>query len=241
MSTKHRIGGIAALIEAVTFIVGIAMFVTMLADYTSGDPTPAESVAFLVDNQVALYVWNAVIFIVFGVVLVPVVLALHERLKTGAPALAQASTAFGLVWVGLVLAAGMVTNIGIGTVVDLSETNPAQAESVWSALDAVQNGLGGGNEIAGGVWVLLVSLGALRAAVLPKGLNYLGAASGVAGLVTVVPPLEAVGAIFGVGLIVWFVWVGMVLVREPDDPSATESGRLDLTDRPVADDREVVP
>ncbi len=99
MDARQRVGGIAALIEAATFIVGIAMFVTLLADYATGDPTPSESVAFLVDNQAALRVWNIVIFIVFGIFLVPVVLALHERLRAGAPALAQAATAFGLVWV----------------------------------------------------------------------------------------------------------------------------------------------
>jgi hypothetical protein len=214
MDERQRIGGIAALIEAATFIVGIAMFATVLSDYTTGDPTPTESVAFLVDNQAALYIWNVVIFIVFGLALVPVALALHERLRGGSPALAQAAAAFGLIWVGLVLAAGMVTNIGIGTVADLNDTDPARAETVWSALDSVQNGLGGGNEIAGGVWVLLVSLAALRTAALPKGLNYLGAVAGVAGLVTIVPPLEAVGAVFGIGLIVWFVWLGSVLLRQ---------------------------
>ncbi len=214
MLNRQRVGGVAALVEAGTFIVGIVMFVTLLADYTTGNPTPAESVAFLVENQAALYVWNAIIFIVFGLALVPVVLALHERLKAKTPALAQASTAFGLIWVGLVLAAGMVTNIGIGTVADLEGTDPDRAATVWAALDSVQNGLGGGNEIAGGVWVLLVSIAALRSAVLPSALNYLGIVSGAAGLVTIVPPLEAVGAVFGLGLIVWFAWLGLLLLRE---------------------------
>lgn len=227
MGDRQTIGGIAALIEAVTFIVGIAMFVTVMSDYTTGDPTPAESVAFLVDNQAALYIWNLIIFIVFGVVLVPVVLALYERLRAGTPALAQASTAFGLIWVGLVLGAGMITNIGIGTIADLNDTDPGQAETVWSALDSVQNGLGGGNEIAGGIWVLLVSLAALRTAALPKALNYLGVLSGVAGLVTVVPPLEAVGAVFGVGLIVWFAWLGAVLIRDSRGSTADRVGQTE--------------
>ena len=224
MDQRQRIGGIAALIEAATFIVGIVMFVTVLADYTSGDPTPSESVTFLVDNQVALHIWNLVIFIIFGLALVPLVLALHERLKNRSPALVQVSTAFGLIWAGLVLAAGMVTNIGIGTVADLHDSDPARAETVWSALDSVQNGLGGGNEIAGGVWLLLVSLAAHRAGALPAALNYLGVISGVAGLITIVPPLEAVGAVFGLGLIVWFAWLGTLLLREARDPAASRDG-----------------
>ena len=219
MRDRQKVGGVAALVEAGTFVVGIVMFVTVLADYTTGDPTPAESVAFLVDHQAALFVWNLIIFVVFGLALVPVVLALHERLKAGSPALAQASTAFGLVWVGLVLGAGMITNVGIGTIADLDDTDSAQAEAVWSALDSVQNGLGGGNEIAGGMWVLLVSLAALRSGVLPSALNYLGIISGVAGLITVVPALEPVGAIFGVGLIAWFTSLGIFMLRTAEPAS----------------------
>ncbi|MDC3402372.1 DUF4386 domain-containing protein [bacterium] len=214
MDQNPKAAGIAALTAAATFLFGIVMFATVLTDYTTGDPTPEESVAFVVDHQAALYVWNVVIFIIFGIVLVPLVLVLRDRLKELSPAIAQASGAFGLIWAGLVIAAGMISNIAIGTVSDLHDTDPAGAETVWSALDSVQNGLGGGNEIAGGVWILLVSWAALRTAVLPRALNYVGMAAGAAGLITVIPALEAVGAVFGIGLIVWFVWVGVLLLKE---------------------------
>jgi len=225
MDQKPKVAGIAALIAATTFLFGIAMFATVLADYTTGDPTPEESVAFMVDHQAALYVWNVVIFIVFGIVLVPLVLALRDRLEARSPAMAQASAAFGLIWVGLVLAAGMVSNIAIGTVTNLHDTDPAGATTVWSALDSVQNGLGGGNEIVGGIWVLLVSWAALKTAVLPRALNAVGLAAGVAGLITVIPALEAVGAVFGIGLIVWFVWIGVLLLGEHalDDQPGSET------------------
>ncbi len=225
MAQESKTAGIAALIAASTFLFGIAMFATVLTDYTTGDPTPEQSAAFVVDHQAALYIWNVVIFIIFGIVLVPLVLALRDRLKALSPAMAQASGAFGLIWAGLVIAAGMVSNIAIGTVTDLNDTDPAGAETAWSALDSVQNGLGGGNEIVGGVWILLVSWAAMKTAVLPRTLNALGLAAGVAGLVTVIPALEAVGAVFGIGLIVWFVWVGVLLLREqiPGDQASSET------------------
>ena len=209
-----RIAGIAALVQAATFVVGIAMFATLLADYATGDPTPAESVAFVVDHQAAFHAWYVVIYIVFGVALVPLTLGLHHRLRDRAPALSQTATGFGLVWAGLVLGAGMIANVGVGVVADLASTDAAHAESVWASLEAVQDGLGGGNEVAGGVWVLLVSWAALRTGALPRRLAQLGVVSGAAGLVTVVPPLQDVGLIFGLGLIAWFAWVGFVLLRE---------------------------
>lgn len=119
---------------------------------------------------------------------------------------------FGAIWAGLVLASGMIAIIGLGTVADLADADPVRAQPVWSAIDSVQNGLGGGNEIVGGLWVLLISWAALDTGALPRGLNYLGVVAGVAGLVTVVPALEPVGAIFGLGLIVWFAWAGIVML-----------------------------
>ena len=222
MQDRQRVGGVAALVEAATIVVGIGMFATMLSDYATGDPTPGESVEFLVDNEAALYVWQLITLIVFSIVLVPLTLALHERLKAGSPALTQTATAFGLIWAGLLLAGGMIANIAVGTVADLATTDAAQAEAVWSSLDSVQNGLTGGFEIAGSIWIILVSWAALQSGTLPRSLNYLGLVSGAAGLVTVVPPLEEVGLIFGLGLIVWFVWLGVVMLRTDPQPARTD-------------------
>lgn len=116
-------------------------------------------------------------------------------------------------WAGLIIATGMIVNVGFGTVVDLSAADPAMANTVWSAVDSVANGLGGGNEVVGGVWVLLVGMAALQAGVFSRALNYLGVVAGMAGVVTVLPGLEPVGAVFGLGLIVWFVGVGVSMVR----------------------------
>jgi hypothetical protein len=112
----------------------------------------------------------------------------------------------------------MVFNIGMETVLDLFGKEPAQAESVWLAVNSVHLGLGGGNEIVGGLWVLLLSWAALRAGGLPRALNYLGVLCGVAGILTLVPALEMIGLIFGLGVLVWFVWVGIVMLR--GSPSA---------------------
>lgn len=157
------------------------MFASLLSDYTNGDPTPAESVTFLADHQGALRIWYIVTLIVFGLVLVPLAVAIADRLSDRTPTLAKAAAGFGLIWSGLVLAGGMVANVGIGTVAELAETDPAGARSVWSAVDTVLNGLTGGNEVTGGVWVLIISVAASLSGVLPRSLNALGVLAGVAG------------------------------------------------------------
>ena len=207
-----RIGGAAALLAAGTFFYGIVMFATTFADYTDPDATPAESVDFLVGHQGALLAWYIGIFIVFGAALVPLGLALRQRLAD-APVLANASMVFAAIWAGLMYATGMISNIGIEAVADLAASDPDRAVTVWSTLDTVTNGLGGGNELVGGIWILLVSIAGLITAKLPRWLNVVGIVTAVAGLVTVVPDFEAVEMVFGLGSIIWFVGVGITLLR----------------------------
>jgi hypothetical protein len=216
MNNLQKLGGVAALITAATFIAGFVLLFTLLvpAGYFAAEVDPLQNVAFLADNQAIMYIWYLIIYVIFGIFLVVLSLALYERLQAGSPALALIATAFGLIWAGLVIASGMVANVGAGVVIDLYGHNPAQAASVWLAVNAVVVGLGGGNEIVGGVWLLLVSGAAWQARMLGKALNYLGLIVGTAGiLTTVLPTLEALGAVFGLGSIVWFIWVGITMLK----------------------------
>ena len=209
MNNFQKMGGVAALIAAATWVVDMALVSTILAPFATGEEDPG----FLADNQAIIYIGNVIIYLVFGVFLVVLLLALYERLKAGSPAIVQTATAFGLIWAAVVFASGMVFNIGMETVIDLYGKDPAQAESVWLAVNAVHIGLGSGDEIVGALWVLLLSWAALRAGGLPRALNYLGVLTGVSGLLTLVPALEGIGFFFGLGLIVWFVWLGIVMLR----------------------------
>ncbi len=224
MQSIQKMGGIGAFIAAGTFFVGLAMFATMLGDFV-GATAASDAVEFIVDNQVAVYVWNITIHIVFGIALVPLVLAIRDRLIDARSTLARVSTVFGLIWAGVIVCTGMITNIAYATVTDLQGTDPDMAATVWSALDAVANGLGGGNEVLGGIWVLGLSIVALRERLFARWTNYLGVVMGVAALVTIIPPLEDVGAVFGLGLIVWFVAVGVALVKGASDADAPTDGR----------------
>jgi hypothetical protein len=77
----------------------------------------------------------------------------------------------------------------------------------------VEEGLGGGIEVPGGLWVLLVSIAGLRGATLPRQLHYLGVGNGLAGILTIVPGVELFAVVFGLGMLAWFAWVGVALLR----------------------------
>lgn len=213
IASPLRAGAIGGLVAAATFLFGIALFVSSLSDYTTGDPTPAESVDFLVGHQTTLFVWYLVIFIVFGVAIIPLARALRSMLADVSPQLADIGAVFAYIWAGLMFATGMISNIGISAVADLDATDPAAAENLWSAIDTVTEGLGGGNELVGGIWILLVSLAAWGTGRLPNSLNALGMVSAAAGLATLIPGLSDVGALFGLGSIAWFAWTGIVVFR----------------------------
>lgn len=213
MYRMQKLGGVSALIEAVTFIIGFALLTTLLAPMASGELASNELITFMMENQTIIYTWNLIIYVAFGVFLIVLALALHERLKGQTPMLMQTATSLGLIWAGLVIGSGMIANIGTATVIELYATNPSQASTVWVAIEAVQNGLGGGNEIVGGLWVVLISWAGLRSKDLPTALNTLGLIIGGAGVATLIPPLTELGAIFGLGLIAWFIWVGIFLLR----------------------------
>ena len=214
MSDYGKMGGVAALIEAATFVVGIVLAVTLLAPFQTGDLDPVQKVAFIVDNQAVMYIWNQIIYLVFGVFLVVLALALYDRLKDGSAAMVQVATVYGLIWAGLMYATGMISNIGIEAIADLAESDPDRAVTVWSTIDTVTNGLGGGNELVSGIWILLVSIAGLLTARLPRWLNVTGIVTAVAGLITVVPDFEAIEMVFGLGSIVWFIGVGVTLLRD---------------------------
>jgi len=212
MQSIQKLGGISALVAAATFAVGLIMFVTVFMDFVSAADAAAR-VAFIAQHQLPLHVWNITIMIVFGIVLVPVVLAIGDRLRGAHSPLARVAEVFGIIWAGVVIAAGMITNIAYTSIAALHASDSEVASTVWAGLEVVTNGLGGGNEVLGGVWVLGTSIIALRERLFAPWVNRLGVVMGVAGLVTVVPALEDVGAVFGLGLIVWFVVVGRALLR----------------------------
>jgi uncharacterized protein DUF4386 len=212
MKTLQKFGGFSALYMATSHLIGIVIFLIVL-DYLN-ITDPAKKVALNVDKQMVIFLTNLFMYVFFGFTLVVLSLALYDRLKTGVPALMQVATAVGIIWAGSLIASGMVANAGLATVVALYAQDPAQAVLVFQGIEAIANGLGNANgEILGGLWTLLVSLAVLRSGGFPKGLSVLGLLIGAVGIITIIPVLNDFTGLFGIGQIIWFVWLGIVFLR----------------------------
>jgi hypothetical protein len=208
---QQRAGGVAALYLAAAYLVAMPYFL-IVVDFQSLVGS-AQKVAALVAHQNSMYVMYLVTYVVFGIVLAALALALWKRLA-GSPSIAAVGGAVGLIWACMLVASGLVFNYGASAVIELYDKSPAQAVSAWQAIEPVAEGLESAQgELLGGLWVLLVSLAALRTACLPKALNWLGILTGTAGIASVIPVLLNARLVFGMLQIVWFIWVGIVMFR----------------------------
>ena len=212
MKTLQRSGGLAALYLAGAYLVGLVLFIVVL-DYAN-IADPAQKVALIVEKQMVFFATNLLLYVFFGIFLVILALALYDRLKTGAPALMQVATVIGIIWAGSLVASGMISNAGLVPTATLYANDPVQAALTWQGIEIVADGIGNGNgEILGGVWILLVSLAALRTGGLPKSLNVLGLLIGAVGIISLLPGLTDLVTLFGLSQLVWYAWVGIVLLR----------------------------
>jgi len=209
----QRIGGVCAILEGLIYISAFIFYGAILV-YPNANSTAAEELGFLSDNHLSLSIFNGLIYILFGILLAVLVLAIHQRLESYSPILSKLASALGIIWTALVIASGMISNIGLNSVIEMGTKEPENAMLVWSSISIITEGLGGGNEIVGGIWVLLLSSIALKDKVFSKPLIYLGMLVGIAGILTIYP-LELFTEIFGISQIVWFLWIGIFMIRKP--------------------------
>ena len=214
MKNLQKMGGVAALIDAATYLVAIGLFLTLLAPMGNTELDFGQFMAFFMDNQIIVFIWDLLSYMVNGVFLVILALALYDRLKAGSPAMAQVATVLGLIWAVMVFASGFITIYGYEVIANLYGKDPAQAATLKLVLGTVTLGLDHSDRFLGCLWVLLVSWAALRSGALPKALNYLGMVIGIPGIIsTLFPAFNELGVAFGLGIIVWWIWLGIVMLR----------------------------
>ena len=225
MKGLQKLAGISAISEGLIYIVDFVYFGAFWSYPVDG--SPAEKMTHLAENQFLFSMMYFLMYVVFGVLLAVLVIGLHERLKHTNNPVVTIGSLFGVIWVGLVIASGMISNIGLAHAIDLMDTNPDRAFDMWMFVSVITESIGGGNELVGGLWVLLISVAAIQEGWLPRTLNYLGYLVGIAGIATIYPD-ELFTEIFGVSQIVWFIWLGIYLLtkenaNQPIQPTANES------------------
>jgi hypothetical protein len=198
MSSVRKMGGIAALGHTAALVVGMVLSFTLM--FPLLDAAPDQAVKFLAGNQALACLWTLIVGWGSAITLVIMFLAFYRRFGPGSPELVQAAAVFGFLWAGLTIGTGNLMLHNFGVVANLRGDTPAQA-AAWTAL-------------VRSLWVLLLSLAAVRTGGLTRASGYLGVFLGIAGCLTMIPALaETMFLIFGPGMMVWSAWVGIVMLR----------------------------
>ena len=205
MLSLQKCAGLSAIAQGFIYIVAFVYFGAFW--HYPLNASAVEQMTYLAENQQVFSLICILMYVVFGVLLAVLVTGLYVRFRQQPDSLATLGSLFGVIWVGLVIASGMIATIGLAQAIKLMAVDPEKALDLWRVVSVLTESLGGGNELVGGMWVLLISLAAKQHAVLPPKLNYLGYVVGVAGIATLYPA-EIFTEIFGITQIVWFMWLG---------------------------------
>lgn len=215
MKNLQKYGGFAAFYLALAYITGIIIFLIIL-DYPSITDMD-QKLAMLLEKTTIFFITNLIMYVVFGFVLIILTIALYERINRNNTLIIKLSAITGIIWACLLIGSGLIANAGIAPALKLIEQNHDQAVLYWSVIETVANGLASAEgEIVGGLFTLLISLGALRNNGLPKFLNYLGLLVGTVGIVSTIPGLKDLTAVFGITQVGWFVWLGVTLLSSDE-------------------------
>ncbi|RUO41973.1 hypothetical protein CWE22_07470 [Pseudidiomarina aestuarii] len=213
-SKLSRLGALAFLLMPVCYLGMFIIFGALLAIPQGADIN--ERIGYVVAEQGLIQFAYLLGYLIFGVLLLVSVQAIHNRFLGVSRHLLNSASLFGFIWVVLMMCAGMIALVGMNTMIMLYSKDPQAAAILFYSYTMVVNALGGGIELVGGMWVLLLSIVGLRSHIFPRLLCWVGFLVGAFGVLTVIPSLPFIKEVFGLTQIVWFIWVGTVLCGHKD-------------------------
>ena len=210
-TTMVKAGGLAAIGMALCYVAMAVVFIGMLSMPAGLDS--AGKIQYLQQHHLLVASGYGIGYLLFGVLLATVLQALQQVFTNTSSAMASLAERFGNVWLVLMLASGMVALIGLQMVFRLMESDPQQALALYNTRNLLTEALGGGIELVGGLWVLLLSIAGLQQQRFSKALHVLGLVVGVLGALTVMHTLPYLKDAFGITQLIWFIWLGTSLLR----------------------------
>jgi len=214
----QKAGGIAALIQGLFTALFLAVFLFVLPSLGFQESFFADPPKFVgfVTAHYALYYWLGLVGVLTSVVMILLVLALHERLRTASPALSAAASAFGNLGTGLLVLNWLVQYAMFSMI---GSVTPAFAEQAFPAVGVIFNMTSGGAHFTLGLWTLLISTAVIRRGGFPRALAYFGL------LVAVLDMAALFGVPFGELFDgIWFIALGVILFQNRS--VAIQAGRI---------------
>jgi hypothetical protein len=192
---------------ALSYLAGIIIFIVVLR-YPSMTQD-IDKVKIIIGMKPMAYLTNLILYVFFGPALVFFILFLNSALKNCGSAIAKFSSIIGYIWAGSLTASGMIANGAIEPVSRLFPENPDQAINLWRMLDTVSMSIGNGNgEILGGLMTAGFGVALLTDGRFSRGLGIYGIIVGLIGILSLIPLLVDLAAVFGIVQLAWFLLIG---------------------------------
>ncbi len=207
-----KVGALSPVLLTLIYMVGLVMNFTMLD--TTGISDSVGLIDFIAERQGLMYAWITLLYVVFGFVLIWLSVSLNVVLAEKDGKMAQFVLILGVIWSGLLIASGMVHNVGMGLSIKWLPNDPVAAANAYAVVRMVQDGLGGGNEIVGALWTLAISFMGHRYGLFDRWVNIMGFIIGFAGVLTIVPAwFDTSVMVFALGQMVWWIGLSKGLMR----------------------------
>lgn len=207
-----KAGGCAAIGMALCYISVAVIFFGLLAA-PAGLDNLGRLQFYLQQEYLLVAIGWGIGYLLFGVLLAILLQALRQAMPPNPSGIAALAERFGNVWVVLMLASGMVALISMDMTLRLLDTSAEQALALYNTGNLLTNALGGGIELVGGLWVLLLSIAGLQQQRFAKALHLLGLIVGSLGILTVLHTVPYLKDAFGITQLIWFIWLGVSLLR----------------------------
>ncbi|MBU1311413.1 MAG: hypothetical protein KKE30_17970 [Gammaproteobacteria bacterium] len=210
--TLIRSGGIAAIGMALCYISVAVIFFGLLA-VPAGLDSLGRLQFFLQQEYLLVAIGWGIGYLLFAVLLAILLQALRQVMPPNQSVFAALAERFGNVWLVLMMASGMVALVSMEMTLRLLDSSTEQALALYNTGNLLTNALGGGIELVGGLWVMLLSIAGLQQHSLTKALHLLGLVVGSLGILTVLHTVPYLKDAFGITQLIWFIWLGITLLR----------------------------
>lgn len=202
---RFTTGSILSFSLAMCYCVGILLLFTLFQPLIDVSLSAKQHFNYILNHKIGLQLWYLVIYVVFGLVLIPLALIIKNVFNNSKES--QLVTVFGYIWAAFVLASGFIFIVSLEKINTLP-INETSKLSIWYTIELVQEALGGGTELIGGIWVLVIGVLGFREDKFNRFFNSLSIVLGIVGVLSILPFLMNLGGVFGMLQIIWFVILG---------------------------------
>ncbi|WP_397445287.1 hypothetical protein [Polaribacter sp. R77954] len=198
---------------ACCYIIGFVCLFTFFSPLIDGKLDKKEQIAYYMSNKVSLQFWYLTIYVLFGVLLIPLVSMVKNLFKKNS--LSDFASIVGYIWAAFVMASGFIFTVGIEKISQM-KVDIESIHVIFTTIQIIQDALSGGVELLGGIWVFCIGVIALKSKYWNKYFNLFSLLLGSIVFITVLPYFYGFVGVFGMLQIIWFIWLGFMLCREQE-------------------------